>query len=195
MRALLALLVCAQQDVPPRMPVDEGATSFACTFEAALRQNRCTLEGEPGPAADNSRLAGEASASVCAALIEEGPLRKECLSLTAEATREPVCTLSGKARLVDDNGLATPAAARCIARLREQIHRVEARAALAGDCCGCLAAAGCSVAEPRCRGEMGLQTPSAAVKACLVRSCSDRCMAHPEPLVPEETPARKPNKI
>src|SRR3954451_17320101 len=65
---------------PPRMPVDERPTAFACTVERVLRGEHCTFEYEPGSresteslARDNSRRAARASR----ACTEAGPRPEE----------------------------------------------------------------------------------------------------------------------
>src|SRR3954471_9093454 len=76
---------------PPRMPVDERPTPFACNLERLLKGERCTFEFDPVPAAsseslahENSRHAARASRSCVEAatrpeeLLADAMLRKMC---------------------------------------------------------------------------------------------------------------------
>src|SRR4051812_31798693 len=76
---------------PPRLPVDERPTPFACNLDKLLKGDRCTFEFDPAPGApseslarENSRHAARASRSCAEAATRPedlGPdlaLRKMC---------------------------------------------------------------------------------------------------------------------
>src|SRR5207302_11261160 len=76
---------------PPRMPVDERPTPFACNLDRLLKGERCTFEFDPAPAApseslarENSRQASRASRSCAEAatrpeeLAPDAALKKRC---------------------------------------------------------------------------------------------------------------------
>ena len=124
----LALVLLLAQDglppVPPRMPVDEELTAFACKFESALGGESCTYEARsaPGDARDNSRLAAQAGLAQCARVAAgRVALRKDCERAVAERSLAPACALT--LRLTDANGNLTPDAAGCIDSLREVLWR------------------------------------------------------------------------
>jgi hypothetical protein len=103
----VALLVAQEglPPVPPRMPVDEEPSAFACTFDDALRGGSCTYEAEPGSAdpRDNTGAAKEAGARACAVegRRDEG-LRKDCEKAIAEVSGGARCAIA--ARLADERG-------------------------------------------------------------------------------------------
>src|SRR5437660_1448847 len=93
---------------PPRMPVDERPTPFACNLDRLLNGERCTFEFDPAPGApnesvahENSRHASRASRSCAEAATraeELGPdatLRKMCEDDIARIALEQ-CSLDGR---------------------------------------------------------------------------------------------------
>ena len=189
---LLALLLLLAQEglppVPPPMAVDEEPSAAACTFAAVLRGAACLYEASSGPgeARDNSRAAAEAGQRACAveARRDEG-LRKDCEKAVAEASLSPRCALSS--RLADVQGRLTPQAQACAELLRAAVARTSRAASLSLGCCSCLAEARCSVAPSQCKRELADLMPSAPLRSCLSRSCSDLCsFAAPVRNAPEE---------
>src|SRR4051794_6281822 len=79
------------QRPPPRMPIDERPTPFACNLDRLLKGERCTFEFDAAPGApseslarENSRQASRASRSCAEAatrpeeLAPDATLRKMC---------------------------------------------------------------------------------------------------------------------
>ena len=178
---LLAVLLVAQ------------ASPFACTFASALAGEKCTYEGDgaEGDARANSKLAAEAGLKACAAAArKDDALRKDCENAVAEAALGPRCALA--VRLADPDGALTPDAAGCVEAVRVAVSRTSRAAAVALDCCKCLAAERCAVPASQCKSELADLMPGAALQKCLVKSCSDSCAFV---VSPREPPAAKPDPI
>ncbi|HYS09348.1 MAG TPA: hypothetical protein VEP66_11405 [Myxococcales bacterium] len=204
---LLALvLLLAQEglpDVPPRMPIDEEPSAAACTFPIALRGDNCAYEAGSAPAdpIDNAAAASDAGRQACAkAARGDNGLRKECENAVVEASASHQCAIH--ARLVDPRGRLTRDSQECVELLRQEISRTSRAATLSTNCCSCLAESRCSVGATQCKRELADLAPSAALRSCLSRSCSDACsFAAPTRPLPEDSPAavpddpRKPKKI
>lgn len=167
------------------------ATSFACTFDAALSGQKCLYEGqsEPGNAQDNSQIAAAVGARGCAAAAgRDEALRKDCEKAVAEASLGAACAL--RMRLADDDGNLTPQASDCVEALRDAIARTSRAATLSGECCTCVAQAKCAVPALQCKKEIGELSPGAALQSCIARSCSDACAFVAPPAAPPP-PAKK----
>ncbi|HUJ25313.1 MAG TPA: hypothetical protein VLW85_04790 [Myxococcales bacterium] len=127
MSLLSVLLLLAQEGlppVPPRMPVEDEPSAFACTFERALGANSCTYEAQSaaGDSRDNSAAAAEAGVAQCARVAaERADLRKSCEHAVAEASLSAPCAIA--ARLGDTNGHLTREAAGCVGALRDILWR------------------------------------------------------------------------
>jgi hypothetical protein len=207
MRLLALILLLAQEglpDVPPRMPVDEDPSAAACTFATALRGDACAYEAASAPAdpLDNAAVASDAGRQACArAAQRDAGLRRECESAMVEASASERCAIH--ARLSDPRGRLTRDAQECVELLRQEISRTARAATLSPACCSCLAESRCSVGASQCKRELADLAPSAALRSCLARSCSDACSftAPARPAAPEETPPvpsddlRHPKKI
>ncbi len=169
MRQLALILLLAQEGlpgVPPRMPVDEEPSAAACTFAVALRGEPCAYEAStaPGDPLDNAAVASDAGRQACAS-----------------------------AAMADSQGHLTRDAQECAEVLRQEISRTARAATLSPACCACLAESRCSVGAAQCKRELADLAPSAALRSCLSRSCSDSCsFAAPARPAPEESPAPAP---
>jgi len=183
---LLALLLA--QSVPALLPPEDEPSALACTFEAALRGEKCLYEASsaPGLPRDSSQVAADAGLRACAAVSnrDEG-LRKECTKAVAEASLGAQCAVA--ARLADSQGRLAIEARGCVEAVREAVSRTARAAALPGDCCKCLGAARCAVPPSQCRRELADLAPGAALQSCMSRSCRDACAFSADPL-----PARSP---
>jgi hypothetical protein len=198
MRLLALTLLLAQEGlpgVPPRMPVDQEPSAAACTFFAALRGEPCAYEASSAPAdpVDSASAASEAARPVCLAASQgDAGLRRECERAVAEASASDRCAI--RSRLADARGRLTPEAQECAELLRQEISRTSRAATLSRGCCSCLAESRCPVAASQCKRELADLMPSAALRSCLARTCSDACsFAAPARTVPEETPAAAPD--
>jgi hypothetical protein len=199
MRLLVAILLLAQEGlppVPPRMPVDEEPSAAACTFERALHGTHCTFEASAatGDPRDNSGAALEAGRLACAeAAHGDAGLRKECERAVAEASASDSCAI--RWRLSDSRGRLTPQAQGCAELLREEISRTALAATLPIECCACLAQSRCNVSPTQCKRELADLSPGAALHSCLAKSCSDACsFAAPARSEPDEAPALPENQ-
>jgi hypothetical protein len=180
---------------PPRMPVDDSPTHYACTLERLLRGQRCTYEFTPKPVArsdsvarDNSQAAA-AAARFCSAAATpqdehrpDGTLRKMCEDDVARVSLDG-CTLDGRFPLQDAQGRVAMDAQECAESLGHVLARTQTMAAFSLPCCRCLSASSCSVPSPECNREMVDLTPSDALQSCLDKSCESSCaVAHrPDP--------------
>ena len=118
-------------------------------------------------------------------------LRRECESVVVEASASDRCAI--RARLADSQGHLTRDAQECAEVLRQEISRTARAATLSPACCACLAESRCSVGAAQCKRELADLAPSAALRSCLSRSCSDSCsFAAPARPAPEESPAPAP---
>jgi hypothetical protein len=197
-RLLALTLLLAQEwlpDVPPRMPVDEGRSAAACTFAAALRGAPCTYEASSAPAdpRDNAGAAVEAGQKACAVAAHgDAGLRTECERTVASLSASDHCAL--RSRLADARGYLTQEAQGCAELLRQEISRTSRAATLSPGCCACLAEWRCSVGASQCKRELADLMPSAALRSCLSKSCSDVCsFIAPARNAPEENPAAAPD--
>ncbi len=175
---LLAALLVAQ------------ASPFACTFASALAGQKCTYEADAarGDARDNSKLAADAGVKACAAAArKDAALRKDCENAVAEAALGPRCAIV--ARLADADGNLTLEAAPCVEAVRLAISRTSRAAAVALDCCRCLAESRCAVPASQCKSELAELMPGAALQKCLAKSCGDTCAF----VAPPPAPAREPS--
>src|SRR5262245_25654580 len=93
---------------PPRQPVDETPTHYACTLDLLLRGERCTFEFTPAPGAASEALARDNSLAAAVASRfcpdaatprdERGAdttLRKMCEDEVARVALDS-CTLEGR---------------------------------------------------------------------------------------------------
>ena len=172
---------------PPRMPVDETPTQYACTLERLLRGERCTFEFDPQPgepseptARENSRAAAVA-ARYCAAAAtpvtderSDATLRKMCEDDIARIALD-VCSLEGRLPLRDSHGRVASAASECVDSLGHVLARTRTMAGMALSCCRCLAAEHCAVPASQCNSEVVDLSPGEALKACLEKSCESAC--------------------
>jgi len=172
---------------PPRMPVDERPTPFACTLERVLRGERCTFEYDPGSrepndslARENSRRAARASRSCSEAAtrpeeIDADPaLRKMCEDEIARIALDQ-CTLEGRVAFADDEGRVVASAGPCLEELARVLSRTRTMAAVSLGCCRCLAQARCGVSGPQCNRELADFSPGSALQSCLESSCRESC--------------------
>ncbi|MFL5369744.1 MAG: hypothetical protein ACJ78Z_06100 [Myxococcales bacterium] len=179
---------------PPRMPVDERPTPFACTVDRVLRGEHCTFEYEPGSrepseslARENSRKAARASRACTEAAtrpeeIDADPtLRKMCEDDIARIALDQ-CTLEGRVAFADDDGRVVASAGPCLEELARVLSRTRTMAAVSLGCCRCLAQARCTVSGPQCNRELSDFSPGTALQSCLESSCRDSCaIVRPEP--------------
>src|SRR5262245_35844803 len=176
MRLIALILLLAQEglpDVPPRMPVDEEPSAAACTFATALRGDACAYEAASAPAdpLDNAAVASDAARQACArAAPRDAGLRRECEGAVVETSASDRCAI--RARLSDPRGRLTHDAQECVELLRQEISRTSRAATLSPACCSCLAESRCSVGASQCKRELADLSPSAALRACLSRSCA-----------------------
>jgi hypothetical protein len=200
-----ALPAAADGDLPrppPRMPVDERVTPFACTFERLLRGERCTFEFAPETrepseslARENSRKAARASRWCAEAAtrpeeIDPDPtLRKMCEDDVARIALTQ-CTLDGRVALADDEGRVVASAGPCVEELARAMSRTRTMAAVSLGCCRCLAGARCAVSAPQCNREIADFAPGAALRTCLESSCHESCSV----VRPAEPPFQPPPK-
>jgi len=195
---LLALLLLIAQEglpgVPPRMPVDEEPSAAACTFPLVLRGDPCAYEASSAPAdpSDNAGAVLDAGREACAAAAHgDTGLRRECEHALADLGASDHCAL--RSRLADGRGRLTHEAQACAELLRQEISRTSRAATLSPGCCRCLAESRCSVGATQCKRELADLMPSATLRSCLSRSCSDLCsFASPARSAPEETPPTAP---
>jgi hypothetical protein len=186
---------------PPRLPVDERPTPFACTFERLLGGERCSFEFDPAPgepseslARENSRLAGHVSRNCAEAatrvdeLRPDPTLRKMCEDEVARVALEH-CTLQGRVALADDDGRVVASGGPCVEELARALSRTRTMAGMALPCCRCLSQSRCSVAVPQCSRELADFAPGDALKSCLEASCHESCSnLRPEPAAPPAQP-------
>ena len=191
MRLLALLLLIAQEGlpgVPPRMPVDDEPSAAACTFPLVLRGERCAYEASSAPAdpRDNAGAVVDAGREACAAAAHgDAGLRGECERALADLGASNHCAL--RSRLADGRGRLTHEAQGCAEFLRQEISRTSRAATLSPGCCGCLAESRCAVGATQCKRELADLMPSAPLRSCLSRSCSDLCsFAAPVRNAPEE---------
>jgi hypothetical protein len=197
MRLIALTLLLAQEglpSVPPRMPVDEEASAFACSFAQALRGIPCAYEASSAPAdpLDNAAAAAEAAREACkeAAQTDAG-LRRDCERSVVQASASERCAIHS--RLADARGRLTPDAQACAELLREEISRTARAALVSLGCCACLSESRCPVSASQCKRELADLAPSAALRSCLSKSCSQSCsFAVPARTAPDETPAAAP---
>jgi hypothetical protein len=182
---------------PPRMPVDETPTHYACTLERLLRGERCNYEFDPIPATarsesvarDNSQAAAVAARFCSAAATPQdehrpdGMLRKMCEDEVARVSLDG-CTLDGRMPLKDADGRVASAGQECAESLGHVLARTQTMAAFSLPCCRCLSSANCSVPQLQCNREVVDLSPSEALQSCLDKSCQSSCSAtqRPDPL-------------
>lgn len=190
---------------PPRMPVDERPTPFACTMERVLKGEPCTFEYEPESrepsealGRENSRRAARASRSCTEAatrpeeLAADPTLRKMCEDDIAKVALDQ-CTLDGRVSFADDEGRVVASAAPCLEELARVLSRTRTMAAVSLGCCRCLAQSRCGVSAPQCNRELADFSPGAALQSCMESSCRESCsIVRPEQqtLPPPEPKAR-----
>ena len=188
---------------PPRMPVDERPTPFACNLERLLKGERCTFEFDPAPGApsdslarENSREAARASRSCADAatkpddLHPDPTLRKMCEDDIARIALEQ-CTLEGRVAFADDEGRVVASAAPCVEELARALSRTRTMAGVALACCRCLAQSRCAVSAPQCTRELADFSPGRALQSCLESSCQETCSSvRPEPAAPPPPPSK-----
>jgi hypothetical protein len=201
-----ALPAAADRDLPrppPRMPVDERPTPFACTLARLLKGERCTFEFDPAPgeaseslARENSRQAAQASRSCGEAAtrvddIHPDPtLRKMCEDDIAKVALDQ-CTLQGRVPLIDDEGRVVRSGGPCVEELARALSRTRTMAGVALACCRCLAQSRCAVSAPQCNRELADFSPGEVLQSCLESSCQDSCSSvRPDP-VPSKPPPSK----
>lgn len=176
---LLFALLLAQASlppVPPRMATDDEITALACTFESALRGERCVYEGRPAPGdpRDNSAAVLDAALPQCAPqAMGDADLRKDCESAVAEAGHSTKC--ARRVRLADATGHLTPDAAACVDAVSEALRRARTAANISRECCACVAESACKVGPAQCKREVSELKPGAALSACLARSTCAAC--------------------
>ncbi len=198
---LLALaLIVAQEGLPPVPPAQpspsrDEITALACTFESALRGEKCVYEAvavQVDPR-DNTGRAIDAGKAECALQAAgDADLRKDCEAGVGEASRSTACA---SAALTDASGHLAPAAADCVAALGAVLRRTFTAAAWSLDCCKCLAESRCSIGPAQCKREVGELKPQAALLSCLRKSTCAACnhvMPAREP-PPSEKPVREPS--
>jgi hypothetical protein len=182
---------------PPRMPVDERPTPFACTVERVLRGEHCTFEYEPESrepseslARENSRRAARASRSCGEAatrpeeIAADPMLRKMCEDDIARVALDQ-CTLEGRVALADDEGRVVASAGPCLEELARVLSRTRTMAAVSLGCCRCLAQSRCAVSGPQCNRELADFSAGTALQSCLESSCRESCsVVRPEPQNP-----------
>jgi hypothetical protein len=197
MRLLALLLLLAQEGlpgVPPRMAVDEEPSAAACTFPLVLRGHPCAYEASSAPAdpSDNAGAVLDAGREACASASHgDTGLRRECERAIADLGASERCAL--RSRLADGSGRLTHEAQDCAELLRQEISRTSRAATLSPGCCGCLAESRCSVDATQCKRELADLMPSATLRSCLSKSCSDVCsFAAPARSTPEEMPPSGP---
>jgi hypothetical protein len=193
---------------PPRMPVDDTPTHYACTLERLLRGQRCTYEFDPTPAARSESVAqGNSKAAAIAARFclaaatpqdehrPDGMLRKMCEDEVARVSLDG-CTLDGRFPLSDAQGHVASAAQECAESLGHVLARTQTMAAFSLPCCRCLSEASCPVPAPQCNREMVDVAPSDPLQSCLEKSCKSSCSAaqrtDPLPALPPLPPLPPP---
>jgi len=188
---------------PPRMPVDERTTPFACNLDRLLKGERCTFEFDPSPRApneslarENSRQASQAARSCAEAatrpedLGPDATLRKMCEDDIARIALEQ-CTLDGRVAFADDDGRVVATAAPCVEELARALSRTRTMAGVALDCCRCLAHSRCGVSAPQCNRELADFSPGEALQSCLQSSCQETCSSvRPERRAVPEPPSK-----
>jgi len=190
---------------PPRMPVDDRPTPFACNLERLLKGERCTFEFDPAPgsgaeprAHENSRHAARASRSCAEAatrpdeLQPDAMLRKMCEDDIARIALDEQCTLGGRMPFADDDGRLVASAAPCVEELARALSRTRTMASVALACCRCLAHSRCAVSAPQCNRELADFSPGDALQSCLESSCQETCSSvrRSEPAAPPPPPAK-----
>jgi hypothetical protein len=190
---------------PPRMPVDDTPTHYACTLELLLRGERCTFEFAPTPgpvseavARDNSQAAAVAARHCADAATPrdehraDETLHKMCEDEVARVALDG-CSLEGRVPLRDAQGRVASAASECADSLGHVLARTRTMAGFSLGCCRCLADARCSVPVLQCNREMVDLSPGEALQSCLDKSCKDSCSAlHREDPLPAPPPLPPP---
>jgi hypothetical protein len=196
---------------PPRGPVDETPTHYACTLDLLLRGERCTFEFTPAPGAaseatarDNSQAAAVA-ARFCAEAATpreehraDPTLRKMCEDEVARVALDG-CTLEGRIPLRDPRGRVASAAGDCADSLGHVLARTRTMAGFSLGCCRCLAEAHCQVSAAQCNREMVDLSPGDALRSCIDHACKSSCsslqredpLPAPPPLPPPLRRSRK----
>jgi len=207
---LLAFAARAQDEgppkPPPRMPVDETPTHYACTMDRLLRGERCTFEFDPVPGSNDDSLARDnsKSAAVAARYCADAAtpqyehradvtLRKMCEDEVARVSLDG-CSLGGRIPLEDHQGRVAGAASECADSLGHVLARTRTMAGFSLGCCRCLAEARCSVPAAQCNREMVDLIPGDALQSCLANACKDSCSAaqREDPLAPPPLPPPMP---
>src|SRR5438477_439836 len=118
MRLLALALIVGQEGVPPVPPAEPSRheiTALACTFESALRGEKCVYEAvavQVDPR-DNTGRALDAGKAECAQQAAgDADLRKDCETGVGEASRSSACA---RTALSDATGHLAPEAADCVA--------------------------------------------------------------------------------
>src|SRR5467141_5363989 len=180
-------------------------TRFKCDWSSDVcSSDLCAYEASSAPAdpSDNAGAVLDAGREACASAAHgDSGLRRECERALADLGASEHCAL--RSRLADGRGRLTHEAQGCAELLRQEISRTSRAATLSPGCCRCLAESRCAVGVAQCKRELADLMPSAALRSCLSRSCSDVCsFAVPARSAPEETspagPAddpRNPKKI
>ena len=174
---------------PPRVPVDETPTHYACTMDLLLRGERCTFEFTPAPRAASEAMARDNAqvAAVAARFCPEAAtprnehgadptLRKMCEDEVARVALEG-CALDGRIPIRDGQGHVAEAAAECVDSLGRALARTRTMAGFSLGCCRCLAEAHCQVSAPQCNREMVDLSPGDELQSCLDKSCKSACPA------------------
>jgi len=172
---------------PPRQPVDETPTHYACTLDLLLRGERCTFEFAPAPGAASEALArNNSQAAAIAARFcpdaatprdEHGAdptLRKMCEDEVARVALE-ACSLEGRIPLRDAQGHVAVDAADCADALGRALARTRTMAGVSLGCCRCLAETHCQVSAPQCNREVVDLSPGDELQSCLDKSCKAAC--------------------
>jgi hypothetical protein len=192
---------------PPRMPVDETPTHYACTLERLFGGERCTFEFTPVPGAPSEALARDNSqaAAVAARFCAEAAtprdeqrpepiLRKTCEDEVARVALDG-CSFEGRIPLRDAQGRVAAAAGECADALGQVLARTRTMAGFSLGCCRCLAEARCEVPALQCNREMVDLSPGDALQTCLEKSCKSSCSAlHREDPLPAPPPLPPPSR-
>lgn len=216
---LLALLFTSEPEPGVIAPIprplgeapqaDTSSTSWACSLDTLKSSHQCIFDVEPTPEANTSPEQLESqvkqiATGLCAVASKPSGQAKPDATLRGACEREmtgavEVCTSSQLTALVDAEGRFVNTARPCYQALERVVQRIRLRAALASDCCQCLAQSRCQAGGPKCYDALAHGRPEASALSCMADACMDACAtllpSGPAPAAaPEPGPLTVPSK-
>lgn len=181
---------------------DTSSSSWACSLDTLKSSHPCIFDAEPTPEARTSPAQLESqvkqiATGLCAVASKPSGQAKPDATLRTACEREmagalEVCTTAELPALIDAEGRFVNAARPCYQALERVVQRIRLRAALASDCCQCLAQSRCQAGGPRCYDALARGRPEESALACMADACVESCSTLLPPASPQSEPSPQP---